>query len=414
MLAFVLIALTLLSACAWALTRANSRVADKGGDDAAAWEVLRAKRDEIEADATISEEARAALRAEWAVQADAVLAKRAAVEATSGRSPRWLIGAVLTAGVAIYVAIGRWDAGALEWHGVKGAAIGAHGDVPPRDNAKHPGDNLSLEERVAGLKAKLAANPKDVNGWVLLARSYGIQRQFADSAAALEKALELEPGHPDLLADLADTLAMTQGRTLKGRPTELIAQALKADPAHQKSLALAATAAMERGDNVAAKKYWLDLRATIPADSPDLAQIDDTLRQLGAAPAASAPREASTTTGSTVSGKVTLAPELAAKLKQKGLPANAALFILARVPRGMPMPVAVVKGAPGDLFKGAMEFRLDDSQAMSPQLKLSAQEKVEIEARISMSGTPSRGPDDVSAKLGPVKVGARDLVLVLQ
>ena len=60
-----------------------------------------------------------------------------------------------------------------------------------------------------------------------------------------------------------------------------------------------------------------------------------------------------------------------------------------------------------------MTFRLDDNQAMTPTTKLSAFSEVDIEARISMSGTASRQPDDVSVTLSGVKVGTTGLHLVL-
>lgn len=417
MFAFLVLAVAMLIACALVMMRAGRRpVAASATDDSAEWAVMRAKRDEIETDPTLTPEAREQLRADWASQADAALAIKSPASPTAITSfAPWLM-AALTLGVAVYALIGRWDHDALQSHAATGAVFGGHDQVPPREEAKHPGDNLSLEERIDALKTRLAAKPDDINGWVLLARSYGTQRNFKDGAAALEKALALAPGHPDLLADLADMLAMTQGKTLAGRPLELIKQALKAEPAHRKALALAATAAMEQKDKRDALAYWQRLRDTFPPDAPDLAQIDAAMQSLGAAPAASTPAANSpAASGGAIQGRVTASAPLIARLKQNGLPPEATLFVLAKVPGGMPMPVAVVRiSAQALLSGGAIDFTLDDTTTMSPQFKLSEQKAVDVEARLSFSGTAARGPNDVSEKLTGVSVGAQGLRLVLK
>jgi len=417
MVAFPLLLVAMLLACAFFMMRAGRGAAPQGhADDSPEWAVMRAKRDEIESDPTLSDQAREQLRAEWALQAEAVLGARgdAPTEVPAGHASGfapWLI-AALTLGVGVYALIGRWDAEALRAHAVSAPTGVAAGDqVPPREDAKHPGDNLSLEERIEGLKARLAAQPDDLNGWVLLARSYGAQRNFKDGAAALEKALSLAPGHPDLTADLADMLAMTQGRTLTGRPQALLESVLKTDPQHPKALALAATAAMERNDTRAALGYWQRLRDTLAPNSPDLAQIDATMERLrtgGAAPA-KAPK------GPAIAGTVSASPELIARLKTAGLPPEASLFVLARASGGMPMPLAVVRVSAQALLAGQpIDFRLDDSQSMSPDFKLSSHQKVELEARLSFAGTAARGPNDVSEKLTGIALGTEGVRLVLK
>ena len=71
---------------------------------------------------------------------------------------------------------------------------------------------------------------------------------FPKSADAYAHANALVKDDPNLLADYADVLAMTQNRKLSGKPAELIDRALAIDPKHKKALALAATAALEAHD----------------------------------------------------------------------------------------------------------------------------------------------------------------------
>ena len=102
MFAFLLIALSMLLACAFFMARAQRKPAPApASDDSPEWAVLRAKRDEIENDVTLSAQAREDARREWAAQADVTLS-RLATQA-SGQPARftpWLI-AALTLGVGV-------------------------------------------------------------------------------------------------------------------------------------------------------------------------------------------------------------------------------------------------------------------------------------------------------------------------
>ena len=436
MLMFVLIALAIIvlvsAVTVWIWF---SRVGAQNPSDDPEWQVLLAKRDEIENDALLPPETRETLRREWAEMAAEVLPKRQ-TQSASGAPSRHvaLVLSIASAllGTGLYAVNGHWDEAALQL-GSANSAIGqpsngrAAAAGPMGEQAKHPGDSETLEERIAKLEKRLIENPADLDGWVLLSRSRGIQRDFVAASAALEKALALAPGHPDLLADLADTSAMVANRTLAGRPLELAQQALAADPQHRKALSLVATAAMQTNDLAKATAYWQKLKATFEPGSPDIARVDQILANLGEAatsgPAESVPgSSADKTVDKTASkgpgeitGEVALGPELLAGLAKKPLPPAATVFVVAKMVNGPPMPVAVARFPAEQLTGGrAVAFKLDDSQAMSPALKLSGADVVNIEARISLAGTAGRQSGDLFIGSNNVKVGTRDLRLLIQ
>jgi len=435
MLMFVLIALAIVAlvsaVTAWIWF---SREGPQNSSDDPEWQVLLAKRDEIENDALLPPETRETLRREWVEMAAEVLPKRQAQSSSDAPSKRFAIMLSVASallGVGLYGANGQWDEAALKF----GSATSANSTVaqassgraatagPLGEQAKHPGDSETLEERIAKLEKRLKENPTDLDGWVLLSRSRGIQRDFVAASAALEKALALAPGHPDLLADLADTSAMVADRTLDGRPLELAMQALAADPQHRKALSLVATAAMQANDLAKATAYWQKLRATFEAGSPDIARVDQILANLGdvATPSASnratdrdAEKTASKSSGE-IAGEVALGPELLAGLVKKPLPPAATVFVVAKMVNGPPMPVAVARFPAEQLAGGrAVAFKLDDSQAMNPALKLSGADVVNIEARISLAGTAGRQSGDLFIGSNNVRVGTRDLRLLIQ
>lgn len=133
-------------------------------------------------------------------------------------------------------------------------------------------------EQISGLVAKLAerlkANPDDMQGWLMLARSYKAMGRYEESADAYGKAEKVVNEDPELLASYAETLAMASGQGLKGKPSQLIARALKLDPKHPHSLFLAGAAAMEAGDAKQGIAYW---EALLPLVEPG-SEIDQMLR----------------------------------------------------------------------------------------------------------------------------------------
>jgi cytochrome c-type biogenesis protein CcmH len=151
------------------------------------------------------------------------------------------------------------------------------GEQAPRFAAGADGGMTAepIEGMVKRLATRLAAKPDDAEGWRMLIRSYETLRRFDEAAAAYAKLLKLVPETPELLADYAVVLGMTQGQTLAGEPEKLIQRALTLDPDNLQALALAGSAAFERKDYENAVKPWQRLLAQVPQDS-------DMARSIGA------------------------------------------------------------------------------------------------------------------------------------
>ena len=127
---------------------------------------------------------------------------------------------------------------------------------------------------VASLAEKMKANPDDMQGWLMLARSYKTMGRYEEAAEAYGKAEKVINDDPELLASYAETIAMAAGKGLKGKPAQLIARALKLDPQNAHALFLAGAAAMEAGDNKKGIAYW---EALLPQVEPG-SEIDQMLR----------------------------------------------------------------------------------------------------------------------------------------
>ncbi|HEU5132544.1 MAG TPA: c-type cytochrome biogenesis protein CcmI [Pyrinomonadaceae bacterium] len=124
-----------------------------------------------------------------------------------------------------------------------------------------------IEANVAKLAQRLQSNPNDAQGWAMLARSYSSMEKYSDAANAYAKATELNAKDADLWAEYAFATGMAEGRSLEGKPTELINRALKVDPENPKALQLAGSAAFQARDYKKAIDYWHRVLKKVPPGS---------------------------------------------------------------------------------------------------------------------------------------------------
>jgi len=374
------------------------------------WQVMLARRDEIERDLNLDAATRATLREEWLRSADAVV--KPAATATGSVLPSGTTLSALAFGLVLvalitYGAVGTWDSAALRLPASIEQGEAARSDVANFD--------AGMAERMTQLEARLKKNPDDLDGWRLLARSRFFARDYAGAAAALESALKIAPRNASVLADLADSLAASSGtRSLAGRPISLVREALKVDSRHPKSLALAATHAMEVNDRTGAITYWQRLRAELTDDPEGLQQIDAVLASLGAKAATPKSTRAASKENAAIAGTVRLSPELLQAIRDGKLPANAVLFVLAKSANGTGGPPLAAVRMPLTQIQAANPFTLDDSLAINPANTLSMAKSVDIEARIAMSGSVQRQADDVVVIVQNIAPGKTGLDLKLE
>lgn len=124
-----------------------------------------------------------------------------------------------------------------------------------------------IEANVARLAERLKSNPNDAQGWTMLARSYSSMEKYGEAADAYAKATEMNPKDADLWAEYAFATGMASGKSLEGKPLELINHALKIDPENPKALQLAGSAAFQAKDYKKAVDYWQRVLKKVPPGS---------------------------------------------------------------------------------------------------------------------------------------------------
>ena len=302
-------------------------------------------------------------------------------------------------------------------------AIGSPEAMLPQEQREAAVDDIiRTEEGLQKLAGKLEKNPEDPNGWYILARSYIEMKRYAEGAKAYEELVKRVPDEAQLWANYADVFAMAHGKTLQGEEvTRLLGQALALDPDNITALALSGSAGMERGDYVVALTNWQKLYGLLHPGSQDALRFKASIqrardllaaqpggkKKLAQLPFSEAPQQAvaAANPAAAITGKVTLSSALAGKASPTDT-----VFILARAAQGPKIPLAVFRKQVKDL---PMEFSLDDSMAMRPEMKLSGFDQVVVVARVSKSGTPTAQAGDLEGLTAAIRPGTKGLNIVI-
>jgi len=282
--------------------------------------------------------------------------------------------------------------------------------------------NDKLQGMADQLSQRLADNPNNAEGWVMMGRIERALGEFDKADTAFKKALSLA-ANDDVRIERAEVLAQKNQGKFDGEPWDIIHSVLKADPEHGNALLLAGSAAFSQGQFQDALGYWNKVRGLLPASSPDLPALVEAINKarerLNLPPldpetvVAQAPQAPSTappkpTQGKSapgaerIAGRVSLDPALASQVSPSDT-----VFIYANAADGPRMPLAIVRTT---VDKLPYDFVLDDSMAMNPQMKLSHISAVMVRARISRSGNAMAQPGDLGVSAGPIKPGSKDKI----
>jgi cytochrome c-type biogenesis protein CcmH len=314
----------------------------------------------------------------------------------------------------------------------------------PQNNTHTGGDTGSAEidDLVAKLRSRLDETPESLEGWVLLARTLKTMQRFPEALEALQTAKRIAPDDPFVTVELVEAqLFLSQGGMISEEMILQLQSALDADPGQQKALWLMGVAASQAGDDEAAISYWETLLQQVEADSPIRPSVEEQITaaqlRLGLDPVGSTPvpgmrpvmppkPEPETTevpamgqaapvesnaqdmpgwTGFDiqVSGGGSLTPEVAQ---------NAVLFVMVKmagVAAGPPIGVRRVIGPSLPL-----KLTISDRDSMIAERKISNEKEVELQARLSLSGSPGARPGDWQSEAVTVSLDSSEpVVLVL-
>lgn len=302
------------------------------------------------------------------------------------------------------------------------AVLSPHGGAPGAGAAP-------LEVLVEGLAQRMEKNPDNLEGWLMLGRTYFAIGQAPKALQAVERAYKLAPEDTSVLIAYAEALAANNGNRLEGRPAELIRRVLSAEPANPSARWLDGMLAYQETRFADATAIWEGILGEMDPAGEEAQQMRQMIAEAKAQagipsrgeqtspakgptveappPAADSPdaqdRAATIAPGkprqeADADGRIQVAVSLDPAVSAQAAPEDA-VFIYARAAAGPPMPLAVQRYRVADL---PVNVTLDDSMAMVPAMRLSAFPEVVVGARVSKSGQATPQSGDLEGQTGPV------------
>lgn len=206
-------------------------------------------------------------------------------EAPPQTARRWRMAAAAFLGAAPLAAAGLY------------LAVGAPALIDPPTPPPSPSAEaiaaLPEEERqamiaamVAGLAARLEAEPGDAEGWRMLARSQLVLGRPADSASSYRKLLEMVEGDLEDWRNYATALAaVSPDNQFPTSPDFLSAlgEIEKRAPGDMMALFYRGGAAREAGDPAGAAAIWRKLLVAMPQDAPVRGTLEALIAEADAA-----------------------------------------------------------------------------------------------------------------------------------
>jgi cytochrome c-type biogenesis protein CcmH len=332
----------------------------------------------------------------------AIAATAVAVPLLRDRNSRMVgaVAALLIIGAAggLYPLWSNWN-----WHAPAAAAAAPRPDI------------LAM---VTKLEQHMHDHPDDMQGWLMLGRSYIALERPEDAVIAYDHAHRLG-NNADAALGLGEALSMRAGGDITPDAAQLFEEALNLAPNNPKALLYGGFAAAIRGDKVLARDRWQALKELHPP--PQIVQmLDARIAELGpvsgpggsaqaAAGTSSSPPGTNTSAEGSAPAEVAVNIQLAPALKSR-LKSEAPLFVFAREPGGRGPPLAAKR-----LTSAAIgtQVHLTAADSMIPGRVLLAGKRVSITARISFSGQPIPAAGDLFGEVAydVGRDGALDLVI---
>lgn len=239
-------------------------------------------------------------------------------------------------------------------------------------NKGEPLTDEEIDLFALALRTKISNEGDDAVAWFVIGRIWLSKGMLDDAIEAFEKALALTPNRVNVLISYSQALLVGGGEQNLAKAARSLSLVLQQDPENADALSMLAMVAEERGDKEQAEQAWQLLLPKLDKADPRYALVQ---QKLGLA--TTPEQNTAVVSGRVVSVQLTISPELAEQYK------TGTLFVFAKAVDGPPLPLAVQKQA---VFSGTQTVELSEAQAMQQGWTLANADRIQISARLSLSG----------------------------
>jgi len=268
-----------------------------------------------------------------------------------------------------------------------------------------------IETMIEHLQTKLSESPEDLEGWMLLARTFKTMKRYPEALQALKTANRIQPNDPYLTTELVETEIFTspQGQ-ITGDMVSRLKWVIDQDPTQQKAWWLLGVAATQSGDDLTAVEYWEELEQQLEPGSTIAkslqAQIEAARIRMGLEPKGAPAVEVATAAGGQPAAPAQQAPAEPAAGGWQGtevsvkagdalmadMPPASVLYVVIRGSGPAVGPPLGVRRINNPTFP--VNMTVTDQDSMMQQRKISSETQLHLQARLSLSGSPAASPGD--------------------
>lgn len=286
----------------------------------------------------------------------------------------------------------------------------------------HSMQSGEMNDMITGLQQRLEQNPGDLEGWLLLARTLRASQQYAGAADALEQAHALAPDNPVVMADLAEAwIYETPDGRVSDASVAMLQRALDINPTLQKGLWLMGIASMQQGDDPFAISYWQTLLEQLEPGSGVYQMVSEQINEAQArmgmgdhsghdhaeADMAAAESAPAAEDGAWNGSRLVLDATDGAR---QALANGAVLYIIIRSSGPAMGPPLGVKRVTSPSFP--LEVTITDQDSMLAERKISSEQQIQLQARVSLSGSPTAQSGDWQSDAKTVELASASLVVL--
>ena len=256
----------------------------------------------------------------------------------------------------------------------------------------HAAESQEMDAMIAGLRGRLSENPEDLDGWLLLARTLKTTQRFQEAVDALETANRISPNNPRIMVELVEArVFLTPDGRINDEMIATLEQVLEQQPGMQKALWLMGIASSQRGNEAAAIAYWESLLEQLEPSSPVAqsvqSQIDQSRANMGIVV-----EETPIVVEDDGSWQGIRLTVTAGESAQSRIPAGGVLYVMIRSPGPAAGPPLGVRRIIDPLLP--LEITIGDQDSMLEERQISSESEVQLQARISLTGSPAAGSGD--------------------
>lgn len=274
-----------------------------------------------------------------------------------------------------------------------------HGEIAPEQ---------MLSMQLKQLKREVESDPENSQAWFSLGQAYTSAGEFDNAIKAFDTVMSQVGEYAELLGPKAQAMYYKNEQKISGDIQVVIDKALALDALDPSTNILLGMDSFSQREFANAVKYWENVLnsgrpgISVEALTSAVEEAKNQLRMSNGVPQSGTDNKLIDSTSPQIIVDVTLAKNVQEEIMNSE---DKTVFIYAIAANGPRMPLAAVKLKASDL---PTRIVLDDSQAMTPQMKLSSAERVNVYAVVSMQGNVGIKPGDFKAELLDIATAQKD------